>query len=141
MNDLSKLKALASQSLKQQSTQSNKKIVAGRAQSNLREQFKKTFLPLLIDISELRLMLENYKLQKTSGRIFKMEQMDKSPQQILEKLEDLQDDIEETRRWCAGVISQIERGIDETKELLAFLGDPEDNNEDAPRWKNLFKKK
>ena len=141
MDDTSKLKALASHSLGRQSTEPSKKIVVGRPQSNLREQFKKTFLPLLIDISELRLMLENYKLQKTSGRIFKMEQMDKSPQQILEKLEDLQSDIEETRRWCEGVISQIERGIDETKELLTFLGDPEDNAEDISRWKTLFKKK
>lgn len=139
MKELSKLKALANQSFKQQATQSDKKIVVGNTHSNLREQFKKTFLPLLIDISELRLMLENYKLQKTSGRIFKMEQMDKSPEQILEKLEDLQSDIEETRRWCEGVISQIARGIDETKELLAFLGGTD--NEEATGWKNLFKKK
>ncbi|MCB1108960.1 MAG: hypothetical protein KDK44_04815, partial [Chlamydiia bacterium] len=107
MDDVTKLKALASHSLKNQTTKATKKIIAGATQSNLREQFKKTFLPLLIDISELRLMLENYKLQKTSGRIFKMENMDKTPEQILDKLENLQDDIEETRRWCEGVITQI----------------------------------
>ena len=144
MNDVAKLKALASRSLSKREVKTTKKIIPSPpSSSNLREQFKKTFLPLLIDISELRLMLENYKLQKTSGRIFKMEQMDKSPEDILKRLEGLQNDIEETRRWCEGVISQIGRGIEETKDLLHFLGksDEEEEEENPKNWKTLFKKK
>ncbi len=134
-----KLIHLAKSSLREQPQESaqKKRIVITNTQKSLRELFKKTFLPLLIDVSELRLMLEDYKLQKTSGRIFQMEGLDKSPEEILMKLQQLQDDIAETRRWCEGVISQIDRGIDETKDLLEFLGkDVEDKT-----WKRFFKKK
>lgn len=136
-----KLITLASLSLKDapSSKPLKKKIVHTRSQKSLRELFKKTFLPLLIDISELRLKLEDYKLQKTSGRIFQMKDFESGPEEILERLEQLQDDISETRRWCEGVITQIERGIDETQELLEFLG-KKDEIEQSPRWKRLFKK-
>ena len=43
-----------------------------------------------------------------------------SPEEILQKLTLLQEDIEESRRWCEGVIVQIEKGIAEAKEALQF---------------------
>lgn len=138
-----KLINLAKSSLKEPASKktSEKKIVTSSAHSSLRELFKKTFLPLLIDVSELRLKLEDCKLQKTSGRLFQIGSMDKSPEDILKRLEQLQDDIAETRRWCEGVISQIDRGIEETKELLAFLGKGIEQIEQPPIRKRFFKKK
>ena len=69
------------------------------------------FLPLLIDVFELRQMIDNYKSNSS-------ESIEKSPQQILERLEELQGDIEETQRWCDGVILQIAKGIKEAKDAL-----------------------
>ena len=138
------LKTLASASLGKQAEAPKKKIIPSSAHSSLREQFKKIFLPLLIDISELRLKLENYKLDRTSGRVLPANQEEMSPEEILNKLKSLQDDIEESRRWCEGVISQIERGISETKDLLVFLGHPVEETleeEPTPRWRKLFGKK
>lgn len=98
-----------------------KKIIPSTATQGLREKFKKTFLPLLIDVFELRKMIDNYK--SNTG-----ESIEKSPQQILERLEELQGDIEETQRWCDGVILQIAKGIKEAKETL------------GQKEKNLFKR-
>lgn len=46
---------------------SPKKIIPSSKISGLREEFKKTFLPLLIDVFELRQMIENYKMGRTSS--------------------------------------------------------------------------
>ena len=62
-------------------------------------------------------MIDNYKSNSA-------EEIEKSPQQILEKLEELQGDIEETQRWCDGVILQIAKGIEEAREAL---GEKEEN--------------
>lgn len=93
------------------STSKPKKIIPSTATKGLREKFKKTFLPLLIDVFELRQMIDNYKSDPSEGG-------EKSPQQILKRLEVLQGDIEETQRWCDGVILQIAKGIEEAKEAL-----------------------
>ncbi|QVL58173.1 MAG: hypothetical protein KFB93_03590 [Simkaniaceae bacterium] len=93
------------------STTKPKKIIPSSATKGLREKFKKTFLPLLIDVFELRQMIDNYKSNPS-------EIIEKTPQQILERLEELQGDIEETQRWCDGVILQIAKGIEEAKEAL-----------------------
>ena len=58
-----------------------------------------------------RQMIDNYKSDPSEGG-------EKSPQQILKRLEVLQGDIEETQRWCDGVILQIAKGIEEAKEAL-----------------------
>lgn len=93
------------------STEKSKKIVSSIATKNLREVFKKTFLPLLIDVFELRQMIENYRSDPGN-------KIEKSPKQILERLEEIQRDIEETQRWCAGVIVQIAKGIEEARGTL-----------------------
>ncbi len=96
---------------------SNKKIIPSSPLSGMREEFKKTFLPLLIDIFELRQMIDNYKSQTS----IPFQKETKSPKEILERLEIMQTEIEESQRWCNGVILQISKGIQEAKEALDLL--------------------
>ena len=91
------------------------------ATKGLREEFKKTFLPLLIEIFELRQSIENYKSDLQSSEPMSSESPSKSPQEILLRLEQLQKDIEESQRWCDGVILQIAKGIEEAKETLDLI--------------------
>ena len=123
---------------------SSKQIIPSSTSKGLREDFKKTFLPLLIDIFELRQMIDTYKSQLESSKPFPFGKISKSPFEILERLEALQNEIKETQRWCEGVILQIAKGIREAKEALQML-----NGEKAPPplspkrqnfLKNLFMK-
>ena len=66
-------------------------------------------------------MIDNYKSQAESPSPFPMGKMTQSPREILEKLEQLQNDIEETQRWCEGVILQIAKGIKEATETLELI--------------------
>lgn len=86
-----------------------KKIIPSHAQNGLREEFKRTFLPLLIDVFELRQMIQAHD---------PFDQKNKSPEEILKRLQSIQSDIEESMRWCNGVIAQISKGIEEAKALL-----------------------
>ena len=100
------------------STTLNKKIVPSSTQGGLREEFKKLFLPLLIDVFGLRKQIETSKVGKHHP--FSMGEALASPEEILQKLTLLQEDIEESKWWCEGVIVQIEKGIAEAKEALQF---------------------
>lgn len=97
--------------------QEPKKIIASKATTNLREEFKKTFLPLLIEVFELRQSIENYKAE-LQDPLNSSEKDTRSPQEILARLEQLRADFEESQRWCEGVILQIAKGIDEALELM-----------------------
>ena len=112
-----------------------KKIIPTSATQGLREDFKKTFLPLLIDVFELRQMIENYKSQADSP--LPMGKVTTSPQEILERLMQLQNDIEETKRWCEGVILQIAKGIEEATEALDMF---EEKDPEQGLLKKLLKK-
>lgn len=105
-----------------------KKIIPTTATKGLREDFKKTFLPLLIDVFELRQMIDNYKTQMQSSETVNIEMISKSPEEILERLEQLQKDIEESQRWCDGVILQIAKGIEEAKEALTLNNDAKEES-------------
>lgn len=98
-----------------------KKIIPSLATKGVREKFKKTFLPLLIEIFELRQSIDNYKTELQTNSAFPDENNSKSPQEILERLEQLQIDIEESQRWCDGVILQIAKGINEAKDALDLV--------------------
>ena len=98
-----------------------KKIIPSLATKGVREKFKKTFLPLLIEIFELRQSIDNYKTELQTNSAFPDENNSKSPQEILERLEQLQTDIEESQRWCDGVILQIAKGINEAKDALDLV--------------------
>ncbi len=95
-----------------------KKIVLTSKKLGMREEFKKTFLPLLIDVFELRQMIQNTK----SAIAPSLKTL--PPEQILEKLKTLQEDIAESKRWVEGVIAQIDRGIQEAKEALEHTSEP-----------------
>ena len=97
---------------------SKKKIVPSSATKGLREEFKKTFLPLLIDIFELRQAIETHKAAHESS--LPVGKVHKSPTEILKRLEQLQQEIEESQRWCEGVIVQIAKGIHEAKRNSQF---------------------
>lgn len=113
---------------------SPKKIIPSRATGGLREEFKKMFLPLLIDSFELRQMIDNHKSQQESSSSV-LEKPAKSPQDILKRLKQMQADIKEAQRWCDGVILQIAKGIEEAKETLNLL--EKEQEEDKP---NLLKR-
>ncbi len=113
-----------------------KKIVPSSKISGLREDFKKVFLPLLIDVFELRKRIQNYKLGPKSPFMLKAEAT--CPAEILNQLTILQKDIEESKRWCEGVILQISKGIEEAKEALQYIekmGDKSVNEEKSPSLK------
>lgn len=94
---------------------STKKIIATNTLKGLREEFKRTFLPMLIDVFELRQTVENAKLEREGVPFVSPT---KSPQEILERLTEMKESILETQRWCDGVIGQIAKGIEEATELL-----------------------
>ncbi len=97
-----------------------KKIIPSIATTGMREEFTKTFLPIMIDVFEMRQMIDTYKTESNAPSI-PLGKETKSPKEILKKLEERQADIEEARRWCDGVILQIAKGIEEAKEALAIL--------------------
>lgn len=103
------------------SSESRKKIIPTLAHNGLREAFKKTFLPLLIDIFELRQMIDTYKIHNQSPQLRYFGKVSKTPQEILSQLQQIQKDIEESQRWCEGVILQIAKGITEAQEALNLI--------------------
>ncbi len=111
-------KNTVSDSLSSLKQSSSKKIISTSSRNGLREDFKKMFLPLLIDIFELRQMIENYKVQSENPSFTSFSKVTKTPREILTRLEQLQQEIEESQRWCEGVILQIAKGIKEAKEAL-----------------------
>ncbi|MBI3212141.1 MAG: hypothetical protein HYZ47_05650 [Simkania negevensis] len=106
-----------------QSKGSTKKIIPSSATKGLREEFKRTFLPLLIEIFELRQMTENHRAKQQSPSPLNLGKASKSPREILERLEQLQKEMEESQRWGAGVILQILKGIEEAKSTLEVSND------------------
>ncbi|MDN3508102.1 MAG: hypothetical protein P0S94_04195 [Simkaniaceae bacterium] len=95
-----------------------KRIIPSAVKNDLRETFKRTFLPLLIDIFELRQMVSTYKVKRENPHLSSLENPNRSPEEVLKRLEEMQNDVEETLRWCDGVITQISKGINEAKEAL-----------------------
>lgn len=89
-----------------------KKIVPSTEEVGLREKFKKTFLPLLIEVFELRQLIDNY----NSGAVETIEQ---TPEEIVNHLEELQKNIEEIQRWSEGVSVQIGKGLEEARETFS----------------------
>jgi len=123
--------------LKADQEKPKKKIIPTSTKNDLKEDFKKMFLPLLIDVFELRQRIQNYKIKPSSSV---------QPKEILLHLQDLQKEIEESQRWCDGVMSQISKGIEETKEALQFIEKTSEMEEcDLPKkldrpWKFFLKK-
>ena len=124
--------------------QGSKKIIPSVARHSLREDFKKTFLPLLIDIFELRQMLETIRLTRQSPEFRSFGKISKSPQEIVFQLTSMQQEIEEAQRWGDGVVSQISKGIEEAQETLHLLKMLDKQNPHSTTialswWKHIFK--
>ena len=127
-----------------------KKIIPTIAHSNMREDFKKLFLPLLIDVFELRQMLTSYKLHKQHPDLYLFNQKSKTPTEIMKRLRQIQIEIEESQRWCEGVILQISKGLSEAQETLQGLGELEKKQTNkqkfsfksfVSKWKELLWKR
>ena len=111
---------------------SNKKIIATKLTSRLQEEFKQTFVPLLIEVFKLRQLTETYQ-RATEGDPF-ITQLTTSPEEILKQLEEMKETLEEAKRWHEGVLSQVTRGLEETRSLLQFI--EQENNQ--PKQKSLW---
>lgn len=96
-----------------------KKIIPTKASKGIRDAFKETFLPLLIDVFELRQIIDNHKTAQEKEVV--LGKVNKSPKEIIERLEQIGQDVKESKRWCEGVILQIEQGISEAKETLKLI--------------------
>lgn len=123
----------------------SKKIIPSVARQSLREDFKKMFLPLLIDIFELRQMLETHRWIQQSPELRSFGKISKSPQEIFTQLTSIQQEIAEAQRWCDGVVSQISKGIEEAQETLELLKMLEKQQSSSSRlvpskWSAAFKK-
>ena len=134
----SKMYASSISHLQADAVKPRKKIILTSKINGLREEFKKTFLPLLIDVFELRQMIENYKLSRSSHSFLSLNNRLKPPAEILTRLQELQNDIEESQRWCQGIVSQISKGIQEAQEALEDLT-PTKMPVDKPK-KSVFSK-
>lgn len=100
-----------------ETSSSCKKIIATTPLSGLRESYKKIFLPLLIEVFELRQMAENWRTQKETDLSITLEKIEKSPSEILDKLEEMKCDVEESQRWCNSLLLQLEKAIQEAQKL------------------------
>ena len=95
---------------------SSKKIIAKKFVSRLQEEFKQTFVPLLIEVFKLRQLIETHQ-RKKEGDPF-VSPLTTPPEEILKQLEEMQATLEEAKRWHEGVLSQVARGIEETKAII-----------------------
>lgn len=100
-----------------QSDAPSKKIVATKVTKDLLEIHRDTFLPLLIEVFELRQMLGTYKLQQESPEVRHFGKMPQSPEEILKRLEEIHGDINETLMWCSGALKQVNKTIEEAQTL------------------------
>jgi hypothetical protein len=106
---------------------SQKKIIATTIGNNIREEFKKNFVPLLIEVFELRQSINNYKNQQDHP--FSLNQTPNSLKEITNRLEILQKEIEETKRWCESVSLQIAKGLQEAtnSENQSYISEKKDS--------------
>ena len=114
----SELTGRVSDSISQISEAKGTKIIPTQVSSTLRGGFKQLFLPVLIDIFELRQSVANCKNQAEYEKMFEKSLDTKCPEQILEKLQMIQKQVEEAKNWCDSVTLQLGKGICEAKELL-----------------------
>ncbi len=100
-------------------SETGKRIVPSSPLSGRREDFKSSFLPLLIDVFELRQMIKNHKQAENSSPI-PLGKLSKTPEEVLQQLESMQNEVEEAQRWFDGVILQISKGVEEAKDVLGI---------------------
>lgn len=94
-----------------------KKIIATKVTGELLETYRKTFLPLLIEVFELRQALSTHKLHVETPELRHLGKVHQTPEEILSRLEEIHDNIQETLLWCNGTIKQVEKAIEEAKQF------------------------
>lgn len=97
--------------------QKSKKLVAARIENSIRIVLQRTFVPLLIEIFELRQAIDNLYLKKQDPKNLLCEKMVKTPEEILSRLEEIRENVAETLRWSEGLMLQIEKNLEEIKNL------------------------
>ncbi|MDN3505256.1 MAG: hypothetical protein P0S95_06760 [Rhabdochlamydiaceae bacterium] len=135
----SKLTDQVSHSISQISEAKGKKIVPTQINPTLREGFKKMFLPLLIDIFELRQATQTCHNKIFSDEVLDFSISNKTPEQILEKLEEIQKQVQEAQNWCDGVVLQISKGIIEAKDVLKEIEEKNCEEKGHTKKKNFLK--
>ena len=79
---------------------------------DLREQIKKTMIPLLIRIFELKLAAQQ--AARPPSRLHK--KLQQSPKEIRNTLQDLQEDLHHLNLWTVSAQKQIEKALNEAEE-------------------------
>jgi uncharacterized small protein (DUF1192 family) len=115
-----------------------KKIVATTISQNIREEFKKTFVPILVEVFELRQQITNHLNQDDGNQLFSHSTL--SINEITARLNLLKKEIEETKRWCEGVQLQIEKGLIEAQKSPACQAEPHREKIKVFKPKQLIKK-
>ena len=117
---------------------SQKKIIAISIENKIKEDLKKNFLPLLIEIFELRQMISLHRYQQEHKDLFPSSKT--SLKEIIQRLETLKGEIEEAKRWCDSVSLQLEKGLQESHELQDPCSKKEPLPESFPRKRRAFLK-
>lgn len=99
-----------------QKRECEKKIIPSESLRGIREEFKKVFLPLLIEVFELRQQIDTFKMQQEGAPA--IEELKIHPEQALKRLMQIQETVQETMRWCEGVIPQIGKAITDARDVL-----------------------
>lgn len=89
-----------------------KRIVPTKSGSTFRDKHREIYLPILIQVIELRGKLEQMKNPDP------LSDSSECPEQILGKLELLESDIIEAQRWCEGVVLQLGKAMEEARGLV-----------------------
>ena len=119
---VSELSSKLSESIAHARSPSLRKITASEVTPSVRSKFKEIFLPLLIDIFELRQTTENYKNQLFSEELIHKAVLKQPPEEILQNLQSIQAQVLEAKNWCDSVLLQLSKATDEAKSLVTQMG-------------------
>ncbi|MCH9613036.1 MAG: hypothetical protein S4CHLAM102_15380 [Chlamydiia bacterium] len=114
------IKSQSIASFKGRESHTDKKIRPTEAVAGLREEFKKAFLPLFVDMFELKQKIERYKSSQ-SPFVTEEQRSTQTPQEIIRRLNHLKDDIEESKKWCEGMVLEVSKAIEEATTALGEL--------------------
>lgn len=90
----------------------NKRIIPTQSKSSFRDKHRELYLPLLIQIYELRGKLD---LLKSPDPLYTPTE---SAETIYNKLKVLENEILEATRWCDGVVLQLSKALTEANKLI-----------------------
>lgn len=119
----SSLTSSLSQSISQNApTPSSRKLSVTQTSRSICDKLKEVFLPLMIEIFELKQSTSGYKNQIFPDELIQVAILKKHPEEILQSLETIQREVEEARNWCEGVLLQLSKASKEAREMLEEIG-------------------